>query len=268
MDQLKQQLERHIKEAGGTWAIALEDLDRQEVWAINGEEPFYAASVIKLPIMAAVFAMADQGKLALGECLTLKREDLVGGAGVLQHMTPGTRLPVYDLVTLMIIQSDNTATNMLIDLVGTDQIQQTMQELDMVNSQFYNKVMTVPVNLIGRNMITASDVSGLLKRFANGQSTSLHACEKMIAIMKKQQLRNGFAAHLPKMDSDIVGVSPKWEIASKSGSVPGIQHDSGIFYVGSRTMIVTVLSKDCDSLIAQAALAKMGKAIYGYLKSS
>ena len=268
MDELSKKIEQIIEKVDGVWAVSLEDLNRQKEWHVNEKEPFYAASVIKLPIMAAVFDMANQGKLTLGERLTLKREELVGGAGVLQHMSPGIELPVYDLLTLMIIQSDNTATNMLIDLAGIEQIQQTMKELGMLNSEFYNKLMTVPVNVKGRNMITSSDISGLLKKFTQGQYTSLHACEQMIDIMKKQQLRNGFPALLPKMESEIVGVSPEWEIASKSGSVTGIQHDAGIFYVGNRTMILTVLSRDCDSLIAQATLAEIGNEVYHYMKNS
>lgn len=265
MQQLKLKIEEHIANAGGVWGIVLEDLDEEKIWSLNEEEPFYAASVIKLPIMAAVFALAEQGELGLSETLPLTREDQVGGAGVLQYMTPGTRITIYDLLTLMIIQSDNTATNMLIDLVGVKHIQKTMVDLGMKRSVFYNKLMVVPVQLIERNKITATDVARLLKKFATGQSTSLHASEQMIEIMKKQQLKNGFLAYLPEDDSAIVGTNPKWQLASKSGSVTGIQHDVGIFYVGNRTMTLTALSSGCEKLDAQKALAKIGEEVYLYM---
>ncbi|HET7579126.1 MAG TPA: serine hydrolase [Bacillales bacterium] len=267
MEHLKQQLKQIVEVAGGSWAIVLEDLDREEKWNLNGEQPFYAASVIKLPIMAAVFAAADKGKFKLGDCLTLKREDLVGGSGVLQHLSPGIELPIYDLAMLMIIQSDNTATNILIDLVGKDPIREAMQDLGMSDSAFYTKLMTVPVDS-PRNSITASDVSGLLKKLALGKFVSLYACEQMIDILKKQQVRNGLPGYLPDDDSEIVGVNPEWEVANKSGWVTGIHHDAGIFYVGSRTMIVTAFSKGCDTLVAPDALAKIGKAVYTYMKNS
>lgn len=265
MKQLKLKIEQHTADAGGIWGIVLEDLDREEVWSLNERESFYAASVIKLPIMATVFDLAEQGELMLGETVTLQREDQVGGAGVLQHMTPGTNLSVYDLLTLMIIQSDNTATNMLIDFVGMEHIRKTMDDLGMKNSVFHHKLMIVPVHFIERNKITAADISGLLKKFATGQCTSLHACEQMIKIMKKQQLQNGFSIYLPKMDSTLVGINPMWQLASKSGSVTGIQHDVGIFFVGNRTMTLTALSRGCESLGAQKALAKMGEAVYSYM---
>ncbi|WP_438315781.1 serine hydrolase [Sporosarcina sp. FA9] len=267
MKELTQKIEEHIGNADGKWAIVLEDMDREEVWAVNQEELFYAASIIKLPIMAAAFDLAEQGKLTLSKQIELKRENQVGGAGVLQHLTPGTELTIYDLLTLMIIQSDNTATNILIDIVGVKQIQQMMKVLGMRKSEFYNKVMTVPTKIIGRNMITAVDISGLLKKFATGQSTSLHSCQQMIDIMKKQQLQNGFSAHLPKHSSDIVGQKPEWELASKSGSVTGIQHDAGIFYVGNRTMTLTVLSRECDGRLAQSTLAKIGLDVYKYMNN-
>lgn len=265
MEKLEQNIEHLVEEAGGTWAVVLEDLDRKETWNMNGDETFTAASVIKLPIMASVFASADQGRLRLGDCLTLKREDLVSGSGILQYLSPGIKLPIYDLLTLMIIQSDNTATNILIDLVGVEKIQQTMQELGMRDSVFYNKLMTVPVETPGRNRITASDISSVLKRFATGRFVSLYACEQMIDILKKQQIRNGLPAYLPDDDSDIVGVNPEWEVAGKSGWVPGIHHDSGIFYVGNRTIIVTALSRDCGTFKAPETLGKIGQEVYSYM---
>lgn len=268
MDQLSQRLEQLVEEARGTWGIVIEDIDHQKSWSMNGDESFYAASVIKLPIMAAVFAVAERGELRLGDYLTLKREDIVGGSGVLQHLSPGIKLPIQDLLTLMIIQSDNTATNILIDLVGVEQIQQTMLDLGMSHSSFHTKLMTVPVNTSGRNKIAASDISNLLKTFVTGKFVSLYACEQMIDIMKKQQVRNGLPAFLPDQDSDIVGVKPEWEVANKSGWVTGIHHDVGIFYVGNRTMIVTAFSRDCDTLVAPITLAKMGQEVFSYMKGS
>lgn len=268
MEKLKQDIELLVEEAGGTWAVVLEDLDHQETWRLNADESFIAASVIKLPIMAAVFAAAAQGELRLGNCLTLKREDQVAGSGILQHLSPGMKLSVYDLLTLMIIQSDNTATNILIDRVGIEKVQETMQELGMADSVFYNKLMIVPVATPAKNTITASDISGVLKTFATGQFVSLYACEQMIEILKKQQVQNGLPAYLPDEDSDLVGVSPEWEVASKSGWVSGIHHDAGIFYVGNRTMIVTALSKDCDPFKAPETLGKIGQKVFSYMKRS
>ncbi|HSU79627.1 MAG TPA: serine hydrolase [Candidatus Angelobacter sp.] len=268
MNQLTQDIQSIVEQVGGTWGIVLEDLNTSETWAINEAELFYAASVIKVPIMAAAFAAFEKGLLSLDDWHTLKKEELVGGSGVLQHMTPGTKLSLYDIITLMIIQSDNTATNILIDKLGVEGIQKTMSDAGMTKSTFFNKLMVVPANRKGSNEITAKDISSLLKSIVNGQLISHYACEKMIEIMKKQQIRNGLPGKWPYESTDVIGEIPKWEIANKTGWVPGIRHDAGVFYVGEKKMIVTVLSKDVDDLKSEETLAEIGECLYKYLKGA
>ncbi|WP_231633047.1 serine hydrolase [Numidum massiliense] len=267
MEQLKQTLEQLMEKAGGMWALVVDDLDRQTQWAHNEEELFYAASVIKIPIMAAVFAAAARGNLRLSDRVTLMREDIVGGAGVLQHMTPGIQLPIVDLLTLMIIQSDNTATNVLIDAVGKPFIRETMRELGMSRSEFHHKLMIVPAKTKGYNVITAADMSCLLARLAHGKFLSRHACEQMIAILKKQQFRDCLPAHLPEHNPPYISVLPTWELAHKTGWVTGIRHDVGIFYVGNRCMTVALLSRDVDDFVARQTMAAVGRHIYEYLRT-
>ncbi|WP_224653647.1 serine hydrolase, partial [Escherichia coli] len=136
-----------------------EDVNEGTLFSINGDECFYAASIIKVPIMAAVFAAAEKGVVRLGERLPLRRDDIVGGSGVLQFMSPGIELPIYDLLTLMIIQSDNTATNMLIDLIGMETIQAFLKELGMERSEIHHKFMIVQANRVHSNEITASEMT-------------------------------------------------------------------------------------------------------------
>src|SRR5699024_1291488 len=98
------------------------------------------------------------------EKIVMEPEDQVGGSGVLQHLTPGEAFSLTDLVTLMIIQSDNTATNMLIDVVGIKNVQQAMADIGMVKSTFNRKLMIKPAKFQGNNMITAEDVSIMLEK--------------------------------------------------------------------------------------------------------
>lgn len=267
MKELVKKLKLITKEAGGTWGIALEDLDTNEKWSGKGDEIFYAASVIKVPILIAAFAAFEQKELSLDDTVRLKREDLVGGSGVLQHMTPGTCFTIYDLLTLMIIQSDNTATNMVIDLVGKEKIQQTLEKLGFDKSKFYNRLMIVPAIREGNNQITASEMTSMLRRMVTGNIVSLYACEQMITILKKQQLQNCLPARLAEQDSEVIGVPDEWQLAHKTGSVSGICHDVGIFYVGNRTMIASVLSSGLDDKVAPKIISDIGWEIYHYLKN-
>lgn len=254
------------EQSSGTWGIVLEDLDTGEKWVSNGDELFYAASVIKVPIMAAVFSAVERAELTLTDPIILKEEDFVGGSGVLQHLTPGTSLSIKDIVMLMIIQSDNTATNILIDQVGREHIVQTMEEAGMEKSTFYNKLMMNNPNPKGFNQITANDIGKLLTLMATGELVSEEASKQMIAMMKKQQIKDCLPEKLPSPYSNFNNGMTPWELAHKTGWIPGTRHDVGIFYVGERKLIATVLSKEEDDLVSKQILAEIGEAIYNYLQ--
>ncbi|MFC5602838.1 serine hydrolase [Sporosarcina koreensis] len=263
---LQEKIESRLKDAKGTWSVSIEDLNEGTSFSLNENELYYAASIIKVPIMAAVFTAADEGGIRLGDRLTLRRDDIVGGSGVLQFMTPGIELPIYDLLTLMIIQSDNTATNMLIDLIGMEKIQAVMCGTGMERSEIHHKLMIVQANRLNSNEISASDVTALLTRMARGQCVSMHASEQMVRIMKQQQLSNGFIDNLPKITSPIIGAIPDWEFAGKTGNVDGIMHECALLYVRGRCIAVTVLSKGCPEDEARALIAQIGNDVYSYAR--
>lgn len=266
MNTLQEKVEGRLKNANGIWAVAVEDVNEGTLFSINGDECFYAASIIKVPIMAAVFAAAEKGVVRLGDRLPLRRDDIVGGSGVLQFMSPGIELPIYDLLTLMIIQSDNTATNMLIDLIGMETIQAFLKELGMERSEIHHKLMIVQANRVHSNEITASEMTALLAKIAQGECVSLHASEQMVRIMKQQQLSNGFIDSLPAINTPIVGAIPEWEFAGKGGNVEGIKHECALLYVRGRCMAITVLSKGCVEDEAHEMIAQIGSDVYDYAR--
>lgn len=266
MKTLVNKIRNLTEQSKGTWGIVLEDLHAGEKWELNEDELFYAASVIKVPIMTAVFSAAERAELALTDQIILKEEDFVGGSGVLQHLTPGTSFSIYDIVMLMIIQSDNTATNILIDQVGVEYIVQTMKEVGMEKSTFYNKLMMNNPNPEGFNQITANDIGKLLKLMATYELVSEEASKQMIAMMKKQQIKDCLPEKLPSPYSNFNNGMTPWELAHKTGWIPGTRHDVGIFNVGERKLIATVLSKKEDDLVSKRILAEIGEEIYNYLQ--
>lgn len=264
--ELTDRIQEITVQVGGKWGISLFDLDRNESWGMNDNECFYSASVIKVPIMIAAFSASHQGEIKLGDKIELKREDIVGGSGVLQHLTPGTYFSIYDLITLMIIQSDNTATNMLIDLLGKKYIQQTMKAIGLEESKFYHKMMTMEVDREGRNTITAQEITEMLKKLVTGKIISVYACEQMIEIMKKQQIRESLPVKIPETNDTVIGSLPEWELANKTGNVLGIRHDIGVFYVGKRKFIASILTSGLDELESPEMIGRVGLEIYHYLK--
>ncbi|TPG86894.1 serine hydrolase [Brevibacillus laterosporus] len=250
------------EKAGGEWAIYIEDLSTNESFMHQEKQPFYAASLIKVPIMSTVFQAVHEGCFSFEDTITLRAEDLVGGAGVLQHLTPGTPITICDLVMLMIIQSDNSATNILIDLVGEENIRSMLHNTNMSNSLFYNKLMVIPAKLEGTNTITAEDMAKHFRLLATGKIISYDASLKMLSILKKQQVRDAIPYTFPDPDPTIIGGLPLWELANKTGSVTDLQHDVGILYVGQHAILLAFLSRGLDNNSARQTIAKLGKMVF------
>lgn len=265
MEKLANEIEEILSLSDGTWGVVVVDLDRNERWEWNGDELFYAASVIKVPIMAAAFQAEHDGKLSLHQFIPLNEDDYVGGSGVIQHFTPGTKMSLQDIILLMIIQSDNTATNMMIDLVGVEKIQETMKAAGMDKSTFYNKLMISAEGRTHFNMLNANDVANLLVGLADGKVVSRKASSEMVDIMKKQQIRDCLPEKFPSPYSDTYDEHIAWEFANKTGWVPGLRHDAGVLYTNGRRVVISAFSKDEDDLKSKRMLAEIGESVYRWM---
>lgn len=253
-------LQRQVDSAGGRWGVVVEHLETGDRWEWNADDRFLAASVIKLPIMSAVFHAHAEGRLRLHDELELTGQDQVGGSGVLKMFTPGVRLPLRDLLLLMITVSDNTATNLLIDLLGVEYIQACMKQDGMESSALYNKLQTVPVIFNGRNELTAGDVARWLKNLSQGALVSLYACSQMLDILKRQQYQSKIPGKLPDPDPGVNGALPLWQFANKTGMVKEIEHDAGILYLQGASFLIVSLSHRCAEAIP--TMQAMGRTIY------
>src|SRR5699024_11711084 len=111
------------------------------------------------------------------------------------------------------------------------EIQQTMQTIGLKKSKFYNKLMTVPVQREGNNIVTAKEMAFLLQQIINGKIVSTYACEKMIHIMKNQQIQDSLPGKLPDGNSSIIGTRTIWELAHKTGNDTKIRQYDSVFYV-------------------------------------
>lgn len=253
---------------GGVFGVAARSLHGPQEVLLNPDEPFNAASVIKIAIMVEVFRQAEEGLLDLETRVRLRDTDKVGGSGILRVLSPGVELPIIDLVRLMIVVSDNTASNILLDIVGMDRVNETMRSLGFTGIVLRRKFMTVPVARPLPNTITPGDMTGLLEKIARCQVVSAWACGEMVRIMKEQQHNDLIPALLPvQKDEDqlLAGEMPRVEVAHKTGSVSGVRHDAGIVYVPGRDYVLTILSKDLSSpRDGEEAIRRMSLELYRY----
>ncbi len=254
--------------AGGVFGIAAKDLATGREILMNADHQFVAASIIKIPIMVEGFRQAEEGLISLQTKVKLADTDKVGGAGILKVMSQGIKIPVIDLIRLMIVISDNTASNILVDLLGMDRVNRTMQELGLTGIILRRKFMTLPQAVQAANSVTAQDISRLLEKIAKGQVVSRRACEEMVKIMKEQQWDDLIPALIPVSggkEESLVGQVKNVEIAHKTGSVSGVRHDAAIVYTGSVNYVVTILASDLpDTRHGEDAIRRISLEVYRY----
>lgn len=207
-------------------------------YARNGDRRYRAASTVKIPLMIEIYRQIDRGERALDDRYRLRAEDKANGSGVLLELHDGIELTIRDLVHLMISISDNTATNILIDLAGMDQVNATMTSLGMTASTLSRKMK-------GRraegdeaeNWATPSDYATVVQAILDRRAAAPAACTQMEAMLETQQNRRRIARYLPEAE-DI-----RW--GTKTGSIAGVTNDAGFITTPHGTLIVSVF---CDGL--------------------
>ena len=248
-----------ISRAAGHIGVYYENLETGErVRAVKGGgELFEAASVIKLWIMSAVFERAEQGSLDMDRKVRVKAEDMVPfpgladyrcdkaeghltedmfpESGILNFLEPGLELSIRDLVHMMILISDNTATNVLIDLLGKDEINENIRRIGAEHTVLERKLFDTRPEVLGReNMITLEETADYLRGVYRGRLISPEASREVCAILQNQQNTYKIPFYIRKLP-----------IAHKTGEDSGIENDCGIVF-GEQPFIMCFLANEAD----------------------
>ena len=239
-------------EAGfsGRLAVALKDFDETLAVRHNATESMPSASLIKLPILTFALKQVARGELLLDQRVPLNRGDIVGGSGVLQLLQPGLSPTVMDLMTLMIVVSDNTATNTLIDLLGLEPVAAHIHELGLDQTRLVGKLQLTSDRLNEaqrrgeRNRTCASDMLTLLLKLERGEVLPERQTILARKILLAQQQTEALARFLPR-DPEL---HPKpVKVASKSGCIRGVWHDAGIVYDTDEHPLYALVVMTADS---------------------
>jgi beta-lactamase class A len=218
-------------------------------FALGADTKVRTASTIKLPILCALESLVATGKVRWDERIVLKPDDKVTGSGVVGNLDDGTDLTVRNLATLMIIVSDNTATNLILDRITADAVNDYLDTIGLPLTRSNRKVRGDGTKLkeptgwskagqleenskYGLGVTTPREMVRLLEMLEQGKIVSPDASKDILEIMKMQQVRDGIGRHAP---DDLV-------IASKSGSLDALRSDVGIVYTptGPVAMAITV----------------------------
>ncbi len=242
-------------ETGGTIGLSVRHVNRPLELDHNADDVFPAASVIKLHLLTVLHLQAERGELSFDEVMVLTEGDKVGGSGQLQHGPDGSEYTLDELARLMIVVSDNVATNMLIRRAGgMGAVNTELRGLGFEQSRFGRLMMDVDARARGiENDITASETTEFLvaleRRLVGAPETS----RAVLDVLLKQELTDLMPALLPE------GV----RVGHKTGSLEGISHDAGIMYTPSGPIAVTILTRDIpDPAVSRDAIQRIARVIY------
>lgn len=232
----------------GKMSVFADDLHGNTI-AIGAEECFETASVIKAFILAVLYQKVQQGQADLEQEIVYEASQYVDGSGMLRALGVGARLKVRDTATMMIICSDNIATNMLIDYLGLDAINATIRQLGFAHTVLHNPLHFDRYDQLGTT--TPLDYGMLLCQMAKGELVSPEASAQMLAILRQQHYNTMLTGDFPPyyLDCEETGEEELIWVASKSGSMNACRNDGGIIHTPYGEYVLVLMNKDFDDII-------------------
>ena len=232
--------------------VAIEDLKTGDQFFLHENEIFAQASSIKIAVLADLYLQVQQGKLKLTDLYTVQASDLVPDSDIMGGLTPGvTRITLRDLATMMVAVSDNSATNVLIDRVGMDNVNAMLDSLGLAHTRLRRKMMDLEAAKQGReNISTPREMMTLLDAIYRGK------------LLDKQSTEDFFKILSTSKDSWIPRDLPAGvKVADKPGALEGVRNDSGIVFVEGRPYVICVMTtfltneRDGEQAISKISLS-------------
>ena len=251
MKEIKKYLESRI----GKYSFFFEDLKSGYVYGYNENVSMTAAGCMKLPIAISLIKAVEDKKVDFMDKIKIETSDKVYGTGII-HEFNEREYTVFELMVIMLIQSDNTAANKIIDIVGMEQINEDIRIMGLKNTRLNRKTNDERTAITDvENITTAYDLSKIWKHLSNGTFLNKDNGQMLIDILRRQQIKNKLALYIP---DDL-----KIEISSKTGDKKGIENDTEYLELPKGKFVFTILSQDIpNSVYGTVSLAKCGKMMW------
>lgn len=252
---LPESLRPHVSRLGGRFSFAVHHLGTGERLGHEVDARYPAASLIKVPVLATLLASGDAGHLDPSEAIVLREADKVGDEGLLHLEATGTLWTLSRLMELMIVVSDNTATNMLIDRMGGfEPFNAYFPELGLTTTRLDRRMIDWEARQAGReNWTTPAEMFEMMSRLARKELVDARISRQIIRIMLGQQDREKLPARLP----------PEFPVASKPGELPGgVRHDMGIVFSHTGPCVMVLMSDQTNEAAADEALADIAAELF------
>ena len=226
--------------------------------ALHADQPVSSASIIKISILLEALRQVDEKHLALDQDVELDKIHYVGGAGVITHLSRDHSWKLADLLKLMIISSDNTATNQLIDLVGEHNINHSMKAAGAFHSKLMRKMMDRNALRAGKdNMMSGKDTYLVLREFVTQNILSNSSMEWGVNVLLQQQFKDKFPSKISSIKEGV--------LAHKTGELSGVEHDAGILLTSHGPVIYAFLTAGLlENRYGREAIANAGRLLYDF----
>ena len=217
----------------GVMGAAIEDLTSGQKLQLRGDVVFPQASSIKTALLADLYRQVQDGKLKLTDLYTVQASDLVPDSDIMGGLTPGvTRITLRDLATMVVAVSDNSATNVLIDKVGMNNVNALMDSLGLTNTRLRRKMMDLKAAGEGReNVSTPNEMATLLEQLYRGKVLNKELTDDFFKLLSTHK-----SSFLPRDLPDDL------RIANKPGELEGVRNDSGVVFVQNRPYVICVMT--------------------------
>ncbi|HEV2146913.1 MAG TPA: serine hydrolase [Longimicrobiaceae bacterium] len=270
-DELAAAVRRIRQEAGAeSVAAAYYDYETRTHWHYSGDEWFHAASTIKVPMLLGVFGAAQKGQLPLNGRVHVRnrflsvadgepfRVESGRDANSVVHKHLGRTMRVRELARHMIVTSSNLATNLLVEVVGLDEMRASIRELGIEGVTLERGVEDERAYEEGiNNMVTANGLVAVLRHIEEGTAFSVMASARMLEILHDQEFRSGIPA----------GVPDDARVANKTGEISTVAHDAAIVYLPDRKPYVLVVLTQWERGASGRSdtIARISRAVYEHL---
>src|SRR5215510_550668 len=244
---LDDQVKTLVSSFKGKVSLHAKNLDTGETYSYSADERVRTASTIKIAVMIEAFARVAEGKARWTDELVLTKEKKVSGSGILNELSDGLHLTLRDGVNLMMILSDNTATNLVLDVLTTDAVNARMERFGFKQIKINRKVMSGGESIAGKDpenkkfglgVATPREMVGVLEKLERGEIISADASKKMLDLMKREQARYAIGRSL-------------WDLpmASKYGALDRLRSAVGIIYSKKGKIAMAISCDDMPEIL-------------------
>lgn len=243
MMSIDKRIDAHIVSYDGKIGLYVNDFNGNIIEK-NADEEFETASCVKIFILTELLRRVHEKTLDLNQKLVYKKNNYIDGSGVIRSLSEGLELSLIDYPTLMIIVSDNIATNILIEFLGIENINKTIVSFGLKQSKLHNKIDFEKYDKLGTS--TPREYAKIFELAYKNELYSKEISEKFIEILKKQHYNTMMTRDIAPyyLDSEDTGDEELISFATKSGSMNACRNDGGLVYTPFGGYALTLFTKE------------------------